>query len=73
MQLYGLLHLLDSAFEVARRLRPFLIGTRLGWMNQHGPRVIILIGGFHGLKLLVIVRLSVEIDVITRIESLPLP
>ena len=68
----GLLHLLDGALEVAGGLWPILIGSRLGGMDQHAARVVILIGGLHGLELLVVVGLGVEVDVIARVEGMPL-
>ncbi len=72
MQLDRLLHLLDGPLEVARRLRTLLVGSRLGRMDEHCACIVILIPRLHSLKLLVIMRLSVEIDIITSVESVPL-
>ena len=72
MELDGLLHLLYGALEVAGGLWPILIGSRLGGMDQHATRVVILIGGLHGLKIIFVEWIANEVDVIALDESMPL-
>ena len=71
VQLYGLLHLLDGALEIACRLGLFLVGAGLGGMYQYATRIIVLVLALHLLELLVVMGFAVVIDVVARSERLP--
>lgn len=72
MELDRLLHLLYGAVEITGRLRTFLVGLGLSGMYERDARVIVLILALHRLELLIEMSFSVEIYVVTGVESLPL-
>ena len=69
----GLLHLLDGAVETAAGLRSLGVGARLGGMDEHVLRVVVLVGVKHLGELLVVVRATVVVNVVARGEPLPEP
>ncbi len=71
VELDRLLHLLDGALEVARRLWQLLVGACLGGMRQHGPGVVVLIVQLHLLELFLVMLFAVVVDVVAGGEGLP--
>ena len=71
MELDGFLHLLKSAVEVSSGLRLLGVIVGLGRVGEHNPGVIVFIVLFLELQLLVEGGLTVEIDVLTGGEGLP--
>ena len=71
MELDGFLHLLYGALEVAFRLREGLVGPGVGRVGEEHAREVVFISLFHGLERLLVVLVAVEVDVVARVECLP--